>query len=105
MRRLRALGASPFIEAEAGITQRRALDADRNIGFSATVSARALNVYGSSLSGFSTRAAQAPEHRDKLIADRDWPDDLDLRCRGDVVTRLKVARLADQVGKPLQLLP
>jgi hypothetical protein len=41
--------------------QWRDLNADRNIGFSATVSARALNVDGSSLSGFFPHDGTRPQ--------------------------------------------
>ena len=46
------------------MTQRRRLNASRNIGFSATVSARALNVDSRirSLSGFDSHAESGPAH-------------------------------------------
>ena len=49
--------------------QRRALNAERNIGFSATVSARALNVDGSSFSGFFHQTGiNSPFHGNELTA-------------------------------------
>ena len=88
------------------MTQRRALNADRNIGFSATVSARALNVDGSSIKRFlPPERHKPPAHRHKLIAGRRRADDFDLRRRRDVVARLEIARLADQIGEPMELFP
>jgi hypothetical protein len=61
MWRLGAGLADPFMKPDAGMTLRRDLNAERKIGFSTTVSARALNVEGSSLSGFFHHDGTSPQ--------------------------------------------
>jgi hypothetical protein len=63
---------------------------------SVTVSPRALNVEGTSLSGFFHHdGKKPPAHRDELIAARRWPDDLYPRSRGNVAAGREISRLAD----------
>jgi hypothetical protein len=53
--------ARPFKKPLAGMMQRPFLKAERNIGFSATVSARALKVEGASFSVFFQKKGMRPQ--------------------------------------------
>ena len=74
------------------MTQRRDLNAERNIGFSATVSARALRKLAERL---FPPSGSPSAHRDKLIAARRRPNDLYACRRGDVLAGREIAGLAD----------
>jgi hypothetical protein len=56
-----ALSRPPLVIADAGTMQRVRLKAERNIGFSATVSARALKVEGTSLAVFFHQLGMRPQ--------------------------------------------
>ena len=77
------------------------LKAERNIGFSATVSARALNVEGKSLAIFIPPIRyEAPAHGNKLWTRISHSHDIDSRCRSDIVAGAQVAR---RLGQPIKL--
>ena len=72
--------------------QRRDLKADGNIGFVDTVSARALNMVGSSLSDFLHHAGAIPQR----IGTSSLPAGMG-RMTSILVARRQIARLVDQV--------
>ena len=84
--------------------QRVRLNADRNMGFSATVSARALNVDGTSLAVFSTKMELGPNARE-LTAASGQSYDIDHRRRGNVIARPEIKRQLRQFIKLDELAP
>src|SRR5271170_5086361 len=91
----------------AGIMQRRRLKDSRNIGFSATVSARALNVAGTSLRLLFQKNGIRPQRIE--TSSRCPPpietDHVDIRGRRDVVARAQVARRPQHGEKRVDLFP
>nr|WP_246719551.1 hypothetical protein [Methylocystis sp. H62] len=49
--------------------------------------------------------AQAPSASHKIVASRGEANNFDPGCRSDVVARLKIARLTDQVGEAVKFFP
>jgi hypothetical protein len=76
------------------------LKAERNIGFSATVSPRALKVAGTSLRDFPPARHQAPTHGHKFACPIGNVDSINGRGRCSVVTRLEIAR---RLGQAIEL--
>src|SRR5271155_4663935 len=91
----------------AGMMQRRRLKESRNIGFSAIVSAPALNVAGPSFRVLFPKVRhQAPAHRDQLApALAIEPDHVDDGRRRDVVVRAQIARRAKHLQEHIDFLP